>query len=212
MPPASFVLTCNLQADHSTLQPPVYNVSIKGLGLLANDDLLDKKLYPDLIRFIVVYFSGHNHKFESPIHCCTEIVDELNIRYRAHHSYRSGWFWHDWAWVSYKKENDEEGFSDVPAKLLCFLPNGVSSPSNKDESSIDPLVICHPCKWQSHSVSCIARQWSLVSSDPKVNDGIPYDVVPLSALMGHCLVVPDLSLPDVIYVIEHKSEWNAKFI
>ena len=72
---SQFVLICKLQANHNTLQPPVYNVSIKGLGLLANDKLLDKKLYPDLIQFIVVYLSGLNHKFESPILCCTEIVD-----------------------------------------------------------------------------------------------------------------------------------------
>ena len=54
------------------------------------------------------------------------------------------------------------------------------------ESSNDPVVVYHPCKWQSHSVSCIARQWSFVSHDPKLNNGITYDVVPLSALMGHC--------------------------
>ena len=38
---SQFVLTCNLQADHNTLHLPIFNVSIKGLGLLANDDLLD---------------------------------------------------------------------------------------------------------------------------------------------------------------------------
>ena len=74
---SQFVLTRNLQADHNKLQLPVYNASIKGLGLLANDDLLDKKLYPDLIWFIAVYLSSLDYKFESPIRCCTDIVDEL---------------------------------------------------------------------------------------------------------------------------------------
>ena len=209
---SQFVLICKLQANQNTLQPPVYNVSIKGLGLLANDKLLDKKLYPDLIQFIVVYLSSQDFKFDSPIHCCTEILDDSNTRYRAHHSYQSGWFWYDWAWVSYKTENDEEGFSDVPAKLLCVLPKGVKNLNKEQPDSAEPLVVCHPCMWQSQKVSSIVTKWSLVPCDAKQNNGIPYDIVPLSALTGHCLVVPDLMLPGVIYVVSEKKEWNTHFI
>ena len=150
---SSFLMKCDLQTDKKALQPPTYNVSIKGLGLLSGDPLLDKKLYPDLVQFIVVYFSSKKHQFASPIYCRSEISDELNNCYRAHHSFHSGSFWHDWAWVSYANDSAKDGYSNVPAKLLCFLPKGVN-----ESRSPDPLVICHPCMWQSCSVSSIARK------------------------------------------------------
>ena len=208
---SQFILTCSLQKGSKPATTPLYNVSVKGLGLLKDDFLLDKKLYPNMVHFIVSYFISNDLLLDT-IRCCTEIVDDSDIRYRAHHSYRSGSFWYDWAWVSYTNDS-EEGYSNVPAKLLTFLPDGYNKtkPSNEDPDCKEPHVVCHPCTWESSKVSSIAKKWNLVKSSAKQNNGIPYDIVPLSAVMGHCLVIPDLVLPDVIYVISEKCEWHEHF-
>ena len=107
----------------------------------------------------------------------------------------------------------KRGYSNVPAKLLTFLPDGYNKkkPSNEDPDCKEPHVVCHPCTWESSKVSSIAKKWNLVKGSAKQNNGIPYDIVPLSAVMGHCLVIPDLVLPDVIYVISEKGEWHEHF-
>ena len=57
----------------------------------------------------------------------------------------------------------------------------------------------------------MAKKWNLVKGSAKQNNSIPYDIVPLSAVMGHCLVVPDLVLPVVLYVISAKVNGMSIF-
>ena len=66
--------------------------------------------------------------------------------------------WHDWAMVSYKDGTDS-GYTNVPAKLLCFLR------MKQPDGSFEIMVICHPCQWRSKSVSLLINEWCLVACD-----------------------------------------------
>jgi hypothetical protein len=194
---SSFSIRVHGNADHNN-----FNVSIHGHGALSSEDLA-AQLYPDLIQYIVAFFSEYP-QMPTTILCCTEYVDDAKHIYRAHHSYRSTGFWHDWAWVSYLREGPNEGFTNVPAKILCFLPHGLPGDSRCH-------VVCHPCQWRSLNVTPIVRQWTLVPCDAATTNNIPYDIVPAVALFGHCFVVPDLRESGTVYQIVDKSEWADKF-
>jgi hypothetical protein len=182
--------------------PNKYEVSVHGCGVLSSV-ALEKKLYPNLVEFIVHFFT----KFDvmpKKIRCSSEFVDESGNIFRAHHDYRAGGFWHDWGMVSYVDETSQEGFSNVPAKILCFLPHGVPGDSMCH-------VVCHPCQWRKQSVSKLVSKWTLVpSGNGTAGHNIPYDVVPISSLLNHCLIVPDLELPDVVYEVTEKKKWHEK--
>jgi hypothetical protein len=177
-------------------------VKIVGLRGLSTQNL-DRLLYPRLVEFLALYSLSIGNVSRN-IMCCTECVDEDGLLYRAHHDYRSNGFWHDWAWVSYEDEESEEGYTDVPAKLLCFLPNGFGE---NDER----LVVCHACQWEHTVRSPLAREWRLMTPNQRTHNGIPYDVVPFSALCGHCLVVPDLNCEGTVYEIDRPCNWHRNF-
>jgi len=139
-------------------------------------------------------------KVPKVITCQSEYRDEDNITYHAHHQYRGNGIWHDWGWVSYKNESNEDGFVDVPAKLLCFLPDGVPGNSSCH-------VVCHPCEWKNEMVSKLMRKWSLVQSSKDSVNKIPFDVVPVSSLFGQCFIVPDLQEDGSVYEVFDKDVW-----
>jgi hypothetical protein len=194
---SSFVLCVSANANG------FLNVSIVGNGSLSDQDL-SRELYPGLVEFVVAYFSRVSVDTFSNILCCTEYIDESNNIYRAHHCYRLSGFWHDWAWVSYKTEAAEDGFRDVPAKILCFLPHGIPGDTRCH-------VVCHPCNWRSQNVTQLVKSWTLLACHEATTNQIPYDVVPVTALFGHCFVVPDLRDPGTIYQFLDKKQWPDKF-
>jgi hypothetical protein len=178
-----------------------YRVTVDGCGVLSSDDL-GKHLYPDLIEFIVAYFATTD-TVPKVITCRTEYRDEDGITYRAHHQYRGNGIWHDWGWVSYENESNEDGFVDVPAKLLCFLPDGV--PGNNSCHAV-----CHPCQWKNEMVSKLIRKWSLVPCSKDSVNKIPFDIVPVSSLFGQCFIVPDLQEDGTVYEVLDKELWADK--
>jgi hypothetical protein len=61
-------------------------------------------------------------------------------------------------------------------------------------------------------VSKLVSKWTLVpSGNGTAGQNIPYDVVPISSLLNHCLMVPDLEIPDVVYEVTEKKKWHEKF-
>jgi hypothetical protein len=181
-----------------------YDVVVNGDGVLDVPDL-DTRLYSDLVSFIVVFMSKDG-VVPTSIQCRSEYVDEHQTIYRAHPNFQGRGFWYDWAWVSYQNDNSSDGYSNVPAKLLCFLPQGLPN----DQGNC--YVVCHPCKWTSTTVGKLGRKWILDSSKPRVNNGIPYDIVPTSALCGHVLMVPDIEVADTVYEIIEPMQWPQIFI
>lgn len=201
---STFVLDVSTDPADNTRQT-CFQVSIRGMRGLASK-ALDQLLYPGLVEFIVAHFSTYEG-FEMPntIRCCSEFHDqESGYLFRAHHDYRATGFWHDWVLASYKDDETEEGFSNVPAKLLCFLPDGVPG----DHGNC--YAVCHPCGWASHSVSQLVTKWTLVPCAQSSINGIPYDVIPVSSLFAHCLVLPDLDEPGVVYQVADKNMWHRK--
>jgi hypothetical protein len=180
-----------------------YRARVVGKGVLASQNLR-AALYPDLVQYIVCYFSTQYDIMPLSIRCCSEVSDDDGTIIRAHHDFRSTGFWHDWAWVSYEDDNAEDGFTNVPAKILCFLPDGV--PGNDICH-----VVCHPCQWRKSNVSSLVRKWTLMACDKAITNGIPYNIVPVTALFGHCLVVPDLREPGVVYEVLNKEKWSEMF-
>jgi hypothetical protein len=72
-------------------------------------------------------------------------------------------------------------------------------------------VVCHPCQWRSHNETKLAKRWTLVTCQEAITNQIPYDIVRVSALFGHCFVVPDLRDNGVVYQLVNKTEWPDKF-
>jgi hypothetical protein len=198
---SSFTLNIALSSQQ---RPPSYNVSVSSFSGVVGKDLC-RDLYPDLAEFIVSFFAQFK-KMPTSILCCSEALDEAGNLYRAHHDYRGSGFWNDWAWVSYSRENVEGGFTNVPAKLLCFLPHGL--PGNEDCH-----VVCHPCKWpeRNNKVSSLVSKWKLVPPSEATYNKIPYDIVPVSSIFSHCLIVPDLEVAGVVYEILEQDKWSTKF-
>jgi hypothetical protein len=181
---------------------PSYSVSLEGFGSLSSLPLADL-IYPNLIEFLVSYFSSQNNNFQT-ITVRSEYVDEFGTLYRAHHDYRSSGFWHDWVLVSYSDDTASDGFTNVPAKLICFATNESVVPS-------ELLAVCHPCQWRSSRLSpLVERRW-LVPTSEAVFNNIPYDVVSVTALNGHAFVVPELHTPGVVYQYKPISEWGSMF-
>jgi hypothetical protein len=44
-----------------------------------------------------------------------------------------------------------------------------------------------------------------------MNNAIPYDIVPSSALCGHCLIIPDLFEESKVYEIADEKTWKNAF-
>jgi len=105
---------------------------------------------------------------------------------------------------SYEDDSDE-GFTNVPGKILCFVK------VTHDDGTSDILVVCHPCQWQKKNISGLLREWMLVTCDKRMNNGIPYDIVPFTSLCGHCLMVPDLDSIGIWNEVIDKREWADKF-
>ena len=142
-------------------------------------------------------------KCQQTVMCVSEYCDDDHTIYRAHHDYRGNGVWHDWAWVSYQKDNAAEGYANVPAKILCFLPNGVPD----DE---DCHAVVHACKWQKKRETNLVAKWTMVPPAEATYNDIPYDVVPVTSLMGHCLVIPDLMEQGIVYEVLDKDKWSEK--
>ena len=198
---SSFVLRVTevTQQDRNDVS---YQVSIHGNGVLHNERL-EMLLYPGLAEFIVAYFTKFD-TMPNSIRCCSEYTDEDGTIYRAHHEFRSAGFWHDWVWTSYADDNSPEGYSNVPAKVLCFLPDGI--PGNNSCHAV-----CHPCQWGKTKVNELISKWKLVACANGAVDGIPYDIVATSSLVGHCLIVPDLNEAGSVYEVPDMSEWANHF-
>jgi len=204
-PPSQYGSTFVLNVTESTSASfgIDYHVSISGRGALAFAKL-ESVLYPDLAEFIVAYFSEFDDPMPPTIRCCTEFYDyEAECGFRAHHDYRASGFWHDWALTSYGNDS-EEGFANVPSKVLCFLPDGI--PGN-DECH----VVCHPCKWNKKRVTQLITKWQLLPCSEASINNIPYDIVPASSLFAHCLIVPDLAEDGTVYEVADKSKWAELF-
>jgi hypothetical protein len=186
---------------------PHYNCQVTGVGTLSALDLT-KVLYPGLLEFITVHItSNFDIQFPHRIHCCSEAVDEDGNLYRAHQNFRGTGFWHDWAMASFLKDEDEDEdeFANVPVKILCFLPKGI--PGNSDVH-----VVCHPCKWRCTRLTPIVYKWILVPETEATVNGIPYDIIPISALVSPCLVIPDLAEPGVVLEVIKPNLWPDKFV
>ena len=194
---SSFILNIQLDAEASR-----YKVIVNGCGALSSQDL-SKELYPSMVEYIVFYFS----RFEtmpSQIKCCTEFTDEDDTLYRAHHNFRGVGCWHDWAMAAYANDS-EQGFSNVPVKLLCFLPNGI--PGNNECHAV-----CHACQWLEKRETSLLTKWNLVPCVNAIANGIPYDIVPASSLVCLTLIIPDTCLPGIVYKVLPSNEWYDKFV
>jgi len=201
---SSFDIVVASADEDNHVAGPNYQVSVRGFRNLSGR-LSQENLYPNLVEYIVAYFAEYYEDVPGTIQCCTEMADDDGKLYRAHPDYRGAGFWHDWALVSYQRNSADEGYDNVPAKLLCFLPNGLPD----DEQC---HVVCHPCRWQKQVLSPILTRWSLQPcSDAAIND-IPYDIVPMSSLFSHCLMIPDLVLPGVVYEVLEKDLWWRHFV
>ena len=139
---------------------------------------LSKELYPSMVEYIIFYSS----RFDSmpcKIKCCSEFVDEDDTLYWAHHNFCRSGSWHNWAMAAYANDS-EDGFSNVPVKLLCFLPEGI--PGNSECHAV-----CHACQWQERQETSILTKWNLVPCVAAIANGIPYDVC-----LHHCWYVRHL--------------------
>ena len=202
---SSYVVGVCLGEDSYDEENLRYEVSLAGRGVLSYQNLVEL-LYPDLVKYVASFFLDHDVAVPANINCCSEFVDESGTIFRVHYDYRATGFWHDWVWVSYTDDDAEEGFTEVPAKTLCFLPDGIPGDSRCH-------AVCHPCQWVKKKISQLVTQWTLVPcSQASLGNGIPYDVVPVTSLHGHCLVVPDLVEPGVVYAVLDKTEWSEKFV
>jgi hypothetical protein len=135
-------------------------------------------------------------------------VDDIGTTYRAHHDYRSSGAWHDWAWVSYSDNSpkNQDGFRNVPAKILIFVD--LTCPSiMMDAHERTIYAVCHPCHFQNKRLSPLINQWNLVSSSDGEIRGYPFDMVPVEALVGHTLVIPDNDDEGTIYQVIDHLEW-----
>ena len=54
-------------------------------------------------------------------------------------------------------------------------------------------------------------KWTLVPCSESTTNKIPFDIVPVSSLSGHCFVVPDLGEPGTVYEVLEKEAWAVKF-
>jgi hypothetical protein len=158
-------------------------------------------IYPDLVEFIAYKFSLNQN--DGVVRCVTEYATDSNILYRCHPNYQRGGYWHDWAWVRFA-DKTKEGL--VPAKLLTFIPDGI--PGIDEECH----VICHPCQWKSKFVTNLLDQWILEPCKEQINNGIPYEIVPISALSGHCLIIPDLEVAGRVLNVKPIKEWATLFL
>jgi hypothetical protein len=189
-----------------------YDVKVSGHGQLWHVSNLHDKLYPDLIPYLLTYYSQQFPDVTSfQLCCCSEAQDESGVKYRAHHDYRSGGIWYDWAWISYCKDNSPDGFTNVPGKLICFISRFDS------ETRVDDTMyaVCHPCQWSSKQVTSLTKRWTLQPPRKDGNAGggtIPYDVVPMHSLAGHVLIVPDLRVPNCVFEILPRERWAEKFM
>jgi len=197
---SKFVISITTTPDSDDI-----DCKVTGLGALSSTKL-KRVVYPGLLEFIVSYFSLHYpNNTPKNIICSSEAVDEDGNIYRAHHDYRGTGFWHDWAMASFLKEGKQNEFSDVPVKILCFLPEGTPS-----DGSVH--VVCHACKWRCTRVTAIVNQWKLVPENEASVNGIPYDIIPISALTSHCLIVPDTDEPGSVLEVIQKNDWAGKFV
>jgi hypothetical protein len=182
-----------------------YECKVNGLGVLSRFDL-QSRLMPGLVEFIVAFHAQYySDRVPRQILCSSEAADEDGNVYRAHQNYRGGGFWHDWAMASFLKNEETEEFADVPVKILSFLPLGL--PGNETVH-----VVCHPCKWRCLRPTPILNEWKLVPETEATMRGIPYDIIPISALTSHCLILPDVDDPGVVFEVISKAEWADKFI
>jgi hypothetical protein len=174
-----------------------------GSGLLQHVHNLQDMLPKHLIKFILLQIDRKYLKSPFTIECRTEYMDNDENLFRCHFNYRSEGFWYDWAMVTFiNSHTTTEG--NVPAKLLCFLPNGI--PGNSEY-----LVVCHPCQWRKEKVTHLIRRWTKHASVPSINKGIPYEMVSVKSLCRHCFVIPDLRTPGAVYEVLDKHLWSNKF-
>jgi hypothetical protein len=197
--PSTFMTTyhnqskANKKSGGGTITASVYGT--KSLNLKNLNDCV----YPNLVEFIAYHFAKFNN--DGTVICLTEAIGEDHVVYRCHPNYQKGGFWHDWAWVKFE-DNKNSGY--VPAKLLAFIPEGIPG-------STECHAVCHPCQWKSKKVSSLLECWILEPCDKQINNGIPYEMVPLTSLSGHCLAIPDLSEPGHIYTVLPRKEWANLF-
>ena len=194
----------NISQTVDTNESTSYEVTVRGMKTLASAQDLEALLYPDLVEYIVAYFAASADDMPTSIRCCSEFIDETETVFRSHHNFRGSGFWHDWAWASYATDTTDQGFQNVPTKILCFLPDGV--PGNNSWHAV-----CHPCQWRKKKETDLINQWTLQSCAQATINEIPYDIIPASSLFSHCLVVPDLVQPGVVYEVMDKSLWSSRF-
>jgi hypothetical protein len=202
---SSFSLHISLEEDRDGNYD--YQVQIQGNGSLKTTDL-NNSLYPDLIEFLICYFES-KESVPTTIACSTEFRDEFGAVHRAHHDYKGNGFWHDWCWASYLKEDSEDEFQNVPAKVLCFL----RSVTFADGTHVPDYnhVVLHASQWDVKALSLLTRQWKMVEGNKRLYNGIPYDVVDVSAINGNCFVVPFNDSNDNIMQISEKEVWWSSF-
>jgi hypothetical protein len=177
---------------------------IEGLNAIANSSNIIQQLPKDLVEFILLKIDKEYLRQPITVICRTEYVDDDNNMYRSHFNYRSEGSWYDWAMVRFLHDRIADKYSNVPAKLLCFLPHGL--PGN-----FDFQVVCHPCQWKHVKVTNLITRWTKHASIQTINKGIPYELVPVKALCGHCLIIPDLIIPGAVYHMSKKEIWGQKF-
>jgi hypothetical protein len=202
----SIVVTPNYDNNRNVCS---ISMSITGQGILQKDDNLQYRLYPELMEYLSLFLQ--DVRKISIIKVCSEFYDRDGTLYRAHHNYRSNGPWHDWAWIAYVDPTSKQGFTNVPAKLLCFLPDGLPNQQTA-------LVVCHPCQWEQKKLSQTVKNWNLVvPSYTKNRRTYGFDIVETSAITGLCFAVPDLSsnqgLPSsAVYTFEKKEDWGKHFL
>lgn len=183
-------------------------VRAHGFGQLVACDLR-QDLYPGLVEYIAAYFVSNFDGIPTTIYCASEYRDDNSNIFRAHHSFRSNGFWHDYAWVSYADDRSPDGFTNVPAKILTFLPEGLPGVPGCH-------AVVHPCGWRSTRVTELISSWTLVTAPARPNtaDGrYPFDIVPVSSIFKHCFAIPDLNpdVSDTIFVVREVEEWCNYF-
>jgi hypothetical protein len=178
--------------------------SVQGLGVLRNINHLEQYLPKDLIQFILMKSDLSSVAHQSSIVCNTEVTVNDEIHYRCHFDYRSEGFWYDWGYVTFFSASNPDKWSSVPAKILCILPQGI--PGNSEFQ-----LVCHPCQWRYTRETNLITRWTKHISNPLINHGVPYEMVPIDCLGGHCLVVPDLVNNNTVYLIEEMNQWENYF-
>jgi hypothetical protein len=114
---------------------------------------------------------------------------------------------------------DEVSFSIVDAAVTDALPSGDARLAWKNlvaryepTTSVTLVQLKKEFTWKFTRVTNLITKWMKHVSNPLINEGIPYELVSVQSVCHHCLIVPDLKLPSIVYHILENDQWGLKFL